>query len=149
MMLAAGATGLLSGCAMPGFPREPGPAVMADADQLRGVLAESARLAARYEAAIGALPAEAARLTAVRDGHRAHVEALAGALDVSAAPVEPSAPAGSGGAVTLKTLAEEEREASGRAATACLSVLSHHAPLVGTIAAARAAHAESLDGVPQ
>jgi hypothetical protein len=134
---------------MPGFPRDPGPAVMADADQLRGVLADSVRLAARYEAAIGALPAEAARLTAVRDGHRAHAEALSGALNVSGAPVDPSASAGPGGAVTLKALAEDERAASGRAATACLSVLSHHAPLVGCVAAARAAHAESLDGAQQ
>ncbi|GIJ45867.1 hypothetical protein Val02_27530 [Virgisporangium aliadipatigenens] len=145
----AGASGLLSGCAMPGFPRLAGPAVMADADLLRGVLAESARLAARYEAAIGALPAEAERLTVVRDAHRAHADALLRALDTATAPADPSASAAPGGTVTLKTLAEDERAASGRAATACLGVLSHHAPLVGTIAAARATHAESLAGAQQ
>jgi hypothetical protein len=137
----------LTGCGIPRLSRRSIPEVeaMADADLLRAVAADATGLAARYDTAIGALADQAARLTPIRDAHRDHAAALARLLDGSPHPVTSTGPA-EDPAPSLKALAEGEKAAAGRAASAALQVATFHAPLVGTIAACRASHVEALSG---
>jgi hypothetical protein len=147
-----GTGGLLAGCSLPDvFGGEPDPRPLPDAEALRAVAADSLLLAARHEAAIGQVPDQATRLTALRDAHREHAAAIGRSLGespgpslVAGSPSESGAPPGSGAAAVLRALATAERGAAERAAIACVQVESFHAPLVGTIAAARASHAEAL-----
>jgi hypothetical protein len=142
----------LGGCSLPDRfgSGEPDTRAVADGDALRAVAADARQLAARHDAAIRQFPDQAARLTPLRDAHREHAAAIGRSLDGSAQPstavATPSASGspGSGAAATLKALAALEKTAAERAAVACVQVASYHAPLVGTIAAARASHAEAL-----
>jgi len=143
---AAGAVGVaLVGCQSNGDGTSAIPA--ADAAALRQVAGEALDLANRYDAAISQSPDQAAKLTPIRDAHREHADAIGRSLDASVAPAPaPSASASGGGGASglLKALQAAERAAAERATSACLAVASHHAPLVGAIAAARASHAEAL-----
>lgn len=135
----AGTSAVLSGCSL--FDRGGTDAVApADLDTLRSVAGDSLGLADRYEQAIAQAADQAARLAPIRDAHREHAAAIARSLGASAsAPSRPGdGPAG------LRGLQEAERSAAERAATACVAVAAHHAPLLGAIAAARASHAEAL-----
>jgi hypothetical protein len=150
--LLAAATGTtvaaLAGCDFPQLSRRSTPPraeAMADADLLRAVAADAAGLAVRYDAAIGALANQTARLTPIRDAHRDHAEALGRLLDESPHPVA-SAGSAENIAPSLKALAESEKTAAASAATAAIQVATFHAPLVGTIAACRASHVEALSG---
>jgi hypothetical protein len=146
--LLAGALAAGSGCSFPGFgPDEPDVIPPADTDALRAVAGESLDLAGRYDRAIAQVPDQSAKLTAIRDAHREHAAAISLSLDQSVAPSAAPSPSGSGGAGSggvLKTLQAAERAAAERAAAACMAVASYYAPLLGTIAAGRASHAEAL-----
>lgn len=121
----------LSGCSR-GSP-EPLP------DQLDDFIASTAALADRYEASIGGAPPElAATLTAIRDAHRQHVDALVAAL--ASAPVTP----GPAQPSSVAELLVAEDAARNEAVAACLSASGRLAPLLGAIAAARATHVEVL-----
>ena len=142
----AAATGVI-GVALVGCEsNDDGPSAIpaADAAALRQVAGEALDLANRYDAALSQSPDQAAKLTPIRDAHREHAAAIGRSLDasVSAAAPSTSASAGSGGA--LKALATAEKAAAERAAAACVAAASHYAPLLGTVAAARASHAEVL-----
>jgi hypothetical protein len=141
------AVAALTGCDIPRLSRRSTPKVeaMADADLLRAVAADATGLAARYDVVIGALADQAARLAPIRDAHRDHAAALTRLLDDSPRPATSSGSAVDT-APSLKALAESEKAAAGRAATASLQVAAFHAPLVGTIAACRASHVEALAG---
>jgi len=144
--LAIAAAGLASGCSVLGAD-EPETITPPDSDALRAVAGESLDLAKSYDEAISRTPDQAAKLTPIRDAHREHADAIGRSLDASVAPAPaPSASASGGGGASglLKALQAAERAAAERATSACLAVASHHAPLVGAIAAARASHAEAL-----
>jgi hypothetical protein len=143
-ILAVAAAGLASGCSALG-PDEPETIKPPDADALRAVAGESLDLASRYDEAIARTPDQADKLTAIRDAHREHAAAIGRSLDASVAPAPaPSASASGGGSGLVKALQSAERAAAERATTACMSVASYYAPLIGAIAAARASHAEAL-----
>jgi hypothetical protein len=146
---ASGVGGLLAGCDLSGLVGggEPRPMPAVDRDALRSVAADALGLATRYDAAIGQHADQASRLRAIRDAHRAHADAVNRSLASEAQPTAAQAasaaasgPSGTG----LADLAAAERAAAERATAVCLQVQTYHAPLIGTIAAARASHAEAL-----
>ena len=150
LILAAGvvtaSTGALAGCGLTDSwtgqrDEEPPPS---DVTALRTVAAESLQLGARYDSAIGTAGAQAALFTAIRDGHRAHHAAIGRALAETAAPDPAAAASASASGPAVKDLTAAERAAAVRAAAACVQVSARYAPLVGSIAAARAGHAEAL-----
>jgi hypothetical protein len=142
----AAATGVvgvaLVGCDLAGD--EPAAIPAADAAALRQVAGESLDLANRYDAAISQSPDQAAKLTPIRDAHREHAAAIGRSLDTSVTAAAPTASASTGSGSGLKALAAAEKAAAERAAAACVAAASHYAPLLGTVAAARASHAEVL-----
>jgi hypothetical protein len=144
--LVTASTGALAGCGLTEswtgqHDEEPSPA---DAAALRSVAAESLQLGARYDGAIGTAGGQAALFTAIRDGHRAHHAAIGRALAETAAPGSPASTSASGSGTAVKDLTAAERAAADQAAAACVQVSARFAPLVGSIAAARAGHAEAL-----
>jgi hypothetical protein len=142
VLTAAGSAGVVAVAGCDINADEPSAIPAASAEALRQVAAEALDLATRYDAAISQNPDQSARLTAIRDAHREHAAAIGRSLDTSVAPAAPagSQPPGSG----LKALAAAEKAAAERAVVACVAAASYHAPLLGTVAAARASHAEVL-----
>jgi hypothetical protein len=135
-----GVLGSLAGCDVFGGRKvDPPP------DNLDGFIRATAALGDRYDAAIRAVPALSESLVPIRDAHRAHTRAL-----VDATGVSPTPPAASAAAVragrdqALAALATAETEARDEAVNACMSASARMAPLLGTIAAARAAHLEVI-----
>ncbi|MFC7479467.1 hypothetical protein ACFQX7_04590 [Luedemannella flava] len=108
------------------------------------MITATADLAGRYDAVIAAYPALADRLTPLRDAHRAHLTALASALGQQppAATAQEAPAGGQGGALT--SLAAAEKSGRADAVAACLAAPPRLAPLLGSIAAARASHQEAL-----
>jgi hypothetical protein len=139
-VLASAAAGLtaagLAGCDL----GKPGPEPTPTPDALLAFLATTVALAGTYDAAIDALPALSARLTALRDDHRAHVLALAKEIGIAGPSAAPS-PAAS---PTPESLVAAERAAQQEAEKACLEGPSYRAALLGSIAACRASHLEVL-----
>jgi hypothetical protein len=145
-VLAAGAAAVMGGCALLAEPGrwEPGGA-------LDAVRADALSLADRYDALIAARPDLASRLTPLRDAHLAHAAARAQELGSVGGPVLPRpststapAPTTTSGAEALAGLAAAERATADRAAAACMAAPGWRAPLLGSIAACRASHAEAL-----
>jgi hypothetical protein len=137
------AAGLLSACDLNGD--EPEVVPPPDAAALRQVAGEALDLAGRYDAAIEQGLDRAGTLTAIRDAHREHAAAIGRSLDASVAPsAGPSASGATGSGGAVRALQAAERAAAERAAAACVAVAAHYAPLLGTVAAARASHAEAL-----
>jgi hypothetical protein len=102
-------------------------------------------LADRYDATITAVPALVATLTPIRDAHRAHVKALAAALGTNAPSAGPPAtrpPAD--GPSAMAALVTAEKAGRDDAVAACLASVPRYAPLLGSIAAARATHLEVM-----
>ncbi|MFG1603632.1 hypothetical protein [Actinoplanes sp. NPDC049265] len=97
----------------------------------------SADLAGRYSAAMRDLPGHADRLRHLRDEHISHLIAL---LDQTCAGPAQARDAGA----VLRELRELEDTAALRAGQACLAAPDAEAILLGTIAAALAAHGEAL-----
>lgn len=114
--------------------------------ELATLLTQTVALGDAYDAAIARVPSLADRLTPGRDAHRAHAQALAQALAQPVptgvvAAVEPSAdtePA------VIAQLVEAEARGLEEARAACLNAPNRLAPLIGSIAAARACHVEVL-----
>jgi len=146
-------------------PRTPAP------DPLEPVLAAAVYLADRYQAAITALPELAAEFTPLMQAHSSHVVALRRELGTAERQAPPSGrpplapgsasapgsaqPGGSpsspgsvplpeGRPAILADLRELERTGQQQAAAVCLTGPGYHAALLGSIAAARATHAEVL-----
>jgi sugar phosphate isomerase/epimerase len=147
-VLATGATGLalagLAGCGLFGGP-EPPPAP----DPLTPLRDAALALAATYDRTIATRPGLRTLLAPIAAAHRAH----AAELDRILRPATP-APAASSSAPTaaptgdrrtaLADLRAAERQAQKDAAAACHRAPAERAALVGSIAAARACHAEAL-----
>jgi hypothetical protein len=91
--------------------------------------------------AINAAPSLSARLTPLRDDHRAHVRALAREIGIPAPSPSPSAPADP---ATVQALLAAEKDAQKDAQKACLEGPSYRAALLGSIAASRASHQVAL-----
>jgi hypothetical protein len=102
-------------------------------------------LADRYDDTISTVPALAGRLTPIRDAHRAHVKALATALGVAApASAPPATRSPADGGAALAAVVAAEKTGRDAAVAACLGAVPRLAPLIGSIAAARATHLEVL-----
>jgi hypothetical protein len=117
-------------------------------DPLNRFYRDTTALLARYEATITAVPALADRLTPLLDDHRQHVQALVREIGPGLESSAPSAPSGAAIPTTpdaaIGALRSAEREATAAARSACVSAPSYRAALLGSIAAARASHAETL-----
>jgi hypothetical protein len=112
---------------------------------LLGFLTATGALADRYDATIAAVPALSSRLIPVRDAHRAHVKALAAALPApTPGPATPASQVPTDSTAALAALVTAEKAGRDDAVTACLAAEPRLAPLVGSIAAARATHLEVL-----
>jgi hypothetical protein len=137
----AAAGAVLAGCDIFG-----GSPSTADSDQpspLLDFMGATSALADRYDATIDAVPTLAGTLGPVRDAHRAHVKALATALGTSAPQSAPPATRPpTDGPSAMAALASAEKSARDDAIAACLATTPRFAPLVGSIAAARATHLE-------
>jgi len=135
--------GLATGCDLIGSP-DAAPAN--SPHPLEGLLRETVVLAEAYDAGIVAAPELAAVLSGPRDAHRAHAKALAQAIS-AATPVPGASPTSrpTGDRTTvLARLVAAETKGRDSAREACLSTGARLAPLVGSIAAARACHLEIL-----
>ena len=102
-------------------------------------------LADRYDATITAVPALVATLTPIRDAHRAHVKALAAALGTTTPSAgAPATRPPSDGPSAMAALVTAEKAGRDDAVAACLASVPRYAPLLGSIAAARATHLEVM-----
>jgi hypothetical protein len=113
---------------------------------LLNFLTATIALADRYDATMTAVPALAATLTPIRDAHRAHVKALAAALGTTA-PSSPGGPATrppTDGPSAMAALVAAEKAGRDDAVATCLASVPRYAPLLGSIAAARATHLEVM-----
>jgi hypothetical protein len=138
----AGAT--LAGCDLFGGGGDGTP----DAEQPKQVLdflTSTNGLADRYDATITAVPALATTLTPIRDAHRAHVKALATALGTTApAAGAPATRPPTDGPSAMAALVAAEKAGRDDAVAVCLAAAPRYAPLLGSIAAARATHLEVM-----
>lgn len=128
----------LAGCTPAASTEIPGAAELTD------VIKGTAALADTYDAAITAYPALATRLTPLRDAHRAHVAALASMLGQDPPPAATQPAPGTSQGSALSALAAAEKAGRAAAVAACLAAPARLAPLLGSIAAARASHQEAL-----
>lgn len=148
--IASAAAGLaVTGCdLLSGDPPPPAPP-----DPLAPLLAGTAELISRYDAALAAHPDLAPRLDPIRAAHQAHLTELAALIGTPA----PGTPAPGGGTATSSPDGEpadargtltalRTAEAGGRqaAVTACLAAPADRTALLGSMAAARASHTEAL-----
>jgi hypothetical protein len=145
---AAGLAGLTAiGAGAGGGDGLPGPSTDPPPTQLLAVLQDAVNMRARYEVALANLPVLAAALSALRDAHAAHAQTLSTSLGVSVPAPEPThdiEPLPTEPVRAIAALAGAERAGRESAAAACLVAIPRLAPLVGSIAAARASHVEVL-----
>ncbi|MEV4757518.1 hypothetical protein AB0J86_20720 [Micromonospora sp. NPDC049559] len=116
-------------------------------DPLAGLVTGALDLAARHEAAAAAFPDLAARLTPIAQAHRAHAAELARVIATplpSGAPTVPAGGAETDDRATLAALRKAEQRGQEEATRLCVDAPASRAALVGSIAAARATHAEVL-----
>ncbi|MFB9234365.1 hypothetical protein ACFFWC_02250 [Plantactinospora siamensis] len=138
---AAAGTIPLTGCGIFNSDPDPSPSP----DPLVPLVAEALELAARHDAAATAFPQLADRLAPLAAAHRAHAAELAKATGTSLPSGTPSAPPPGGDAdAELAALRGAEQHARDNATAACLAAPARHAALAGSVAAARATHAEVL-----
>jgi len=131
----------LAGCGL--FEDDPAPAPQPDA--LQPVLDEALALAAAYDRAVLAEPGLAKRLTPLAADHRTHAAELARVIGTTLPSGAPAASAPAGDAAeSVAALRKAEQAAQKTAAAACRVAPAARAGLTGSIAAARAAHAEAL-----
>jgi hypothetical protein len=130
-----------AGCGL--FDSDPEPPPPPDA--LQPVLDEALALAAAYDRAVLAQPGLAKRLTPLAEDHRTHAAELSRVIGKPVPSAAPSAGASSGDAAdSVAALRKAEQAAQKTAAAACRTAPAARAGLAGSIAAARAAHAEAL-----
>jgi hypothetical protein len=135
------------GCGLLGDDDDPPP----PPDPAQPVLDGALTLAAAYDRTIVAQPGLAKRLTPIVEAHRAHAAELTRVIGARV-PSSAAAPAASATATApagdaktaLDALRAAERKAQKVAATLCRTAAANRATLLGTIAAARATHAEAL-----
>ncbi|WIM95402.1 hypothetical protein ACTOB_007504 [Actinoplanes oblitus] len=136
-----GATGGLAGLVTLGgcglFDDEPEPPPAPDA--LQPVLDEALALAGSYERLAVTQP----RLAPFGQAHRAHATALADVIGTTL-PAGSAAPSAAATADTVAALRKAELAAQKTAVAACKAAPAARAALLGSIAAARATHAEAL-----
>jgi hypothetical protein len=125
----------LGGCGLFGDDPEPPPAP----DALQPVLDEALALATAYER----LVLTRAELKPFGEAHRAHAAELAKVIGVTL-PAGSAAPSAAAAPATPAALRKAEQAAQKTAAAACKAAPAARAALVGSIAAARATHAEAL-----
>lgn len=114
----------------------------ADAGVRTEVVAGEAALLALYDAVIAAHPALAADLTALREEHAAHAEAMGVAAPTSPAPVVGTR------AEALAALTDAEQQAIAARTAACEAATdSDLARVTALIAASEAGHVEYLRGL--
>jgi hypothetical protein len=131
----------LGGCGL--FSDDPEPAPAPDA--LQPVLDEALALAAAYDRAVLAQPGLAKRLTPLAADHRTHAAELSRVIGRGVPSGAPASSAPSGDAAdSVSALRKAEQAAQKTAAAACRTAPADRAGLTGSIAAARAAHAEAL-----
>jgi len=142
---AAGAVGLLTGCAW--WRPDPSPP---PPDPLTPLVATATALVAAYDRTIAAHPDLSPLLSPVRDAHAAHATALAEMIDqppaTTAAAWVPPAPRTVPPEPdrALATLREAEQAAYDEAAQACLAAPAVRAAALGSVCAAIATHLEVL-----
>ncbi|GIE84176.1 hypothetical protein [Actinoplanes regularis] len=130
----------LGGCGLFGDDPEPAPAP----DPLQPVLDEALALASAYDRVILTQQTLSARLTPLAQAHRAHATELAKVIGTTL-PSGSAAPSAPGTADdTVAGLRKAELAAQKTAVAACKTAAAGRAALVGSIAAARATHAEAL-----
>jgi hypothetical protein len=145
--LGAAGAAAVSGCSW--FDRSAPPP---PPDPLEPLLAATRALASRYDAVLAGHPGLAGLLRPLRETHLAHEATL---LEVIGRPelATPSPRAGSWAAPAgdadpeqaVARLRDAERDALVEATEACLAAPPERAALLGSIAAARATHAEVLE----
>jgi hypothetical protein len=140
----ATATGALVAPALAGCTPADGTVDVPGAAALAEVITATADLADRYDAAILAYPDLADRLTPLRDAHRTHARDLAGMLGQAPPAARTQQPPTGGQDGAVSALATAEKSGRAAAVAACLAAPARLAPLLGSIAAARAGHAEAL-----
>jgi hypothetical protein len=150
-VLAAGATGValtgLAGCGLVAFT--PAPPLVPD--PLTPLYDSARALAARCQRIMAAYPGLTARLTPIAQAHTAHADELArimnpppGALPTTAPPATTEATPTGDERAALAAHRDAETAAAKDAAAVCRQAPAVRAPIVGSIAAARASHAEAL-----
>lgn len=147
LAVAAAVPPALGGCGL--FDDDPAP--VPPPDPLTPLLAETLRLAEAYDSAARERPGLAERLAPIGAAHRAHATELTRLVNPPASPstpagtasASPADPAGDDAAV-LATLRGAEEAGQRTAAEACRQAPAARAALLGSIAAARATHAEVL-----
>jgi len=139
---AAAGLATLTGCGL--FDDEPAPVPPPDA--LQPVLDEALALAAAYDRAVTADPGLFATLAGNHRSHATELARLIGATLPPSAPAASSPPAASSssGGEAAAELRKKELAAQKTATAAVRATTTERAALVGSIAAARAAHAEAL-----
>jgi hypothetical protein len=137
----AAGIGLTGGCGLLGGS-DPGPP---PPDPLLGFLVDTNVLVGLYDAALARVPSLGPAIATVRNNHRAHATVLAKAIN-GPTPGPTGGPSGApqDRATVLAALVEAETKAHDAAIEACLGATARLAPLVGSIAAARATHLEVL-----
>jgi hypothetical protein len=146
----AGATGL-AGCSLFEEEEKPPPAPPPP-DTLEPLLVETRALVDLYQAAFLTQPALADRLAPMLEAHTAHIDELTKIMNPApaspaasgSAPGAPSASATVPADTTIAELRAAEQAGQKSAATACADAPADRAALLGSIAAARATHAEVL-----
>lgn len=140
-----GASLVIAGCSpspSPGPTDTPAPTEDPDTQVRADVAAAEVALIALYDAVIAAHPALASDLTAVRDEHAAHAEAMS----VAATPA--TAPAVGSRAEALAALTDAEQQAIAQRTAACESASGTDlARVTALIAASEAGHVEYLRGI--
>lgn len=141
LMVAAG-TLSAAGCGL----LDDGPTPEPSPDPLAPLLTEALELADRHAAAASTFGTLAARLGPIAEAHRSHAAELSRVTGITPpSPGASSALAVIGpAAATLAELRAAEQMARASAVAACLAAPADRAALAGSIAAARACHAEVL-----
>jgi hypothetical protein len=135
--------GAAAGCDL--FGRHSGPGTADVPTQVSDLLASTVALGDAYDNAIAQAPSLSSLLTGPRDAHRAHARALAEALGKPVPASSTAGPGRSGDPTALRAgLVDAETKGQDAARTACLAAPGRLAPLIGSIAAARACHLEIL-----
>jgi hypothetical protein len=137
----------LAGC----WPKSDPPASRPSPHPLTSAVAGTLALIDRYQATLAAYADLGTRLQPLLADHLAHSDALRQAMGVPSPTASPAASAGASASVppddqagALAALRTAEEAGQAAATTACLSAAPEYAPLLGSIAACRATHAEVL-----
>ncbi|MFC5925198.1 hypothetical protein [Micromonospora vulcania] len=143
LLALGGAATPLTGCDLFDRDEEPAP----PPDPLRPMVDESLGLAAAHRASAAAYPELAERLGPIAEAHTAHATELARVIGValpSSPPATPTAAPATDRAGALAALRTLEKSGQQSATKACAEAPAERAPLLGSIAAARATHQEAL-----